>query len=564
MRRFDNMVLWKKLVVVSVLPLLLISVLIGGMSYNRAGRAAREAGRYSVTDTVNRIDISLTLRVRQINETIQALRRSIGSAAEADYAAMCQALLNPFQEVRGLCALHGGRRIGITGQLPELAPDEVRRMYERAAQNPGRTLWMQSSETPQQILVYSGSEDEGLLVLVIDASALGKAAFLKQKITDRQIGVLVDGADRIIFADSSMPEGLLSGVMEQYHGGRRMFEVSLNRREYFCYAQYNGLTGWITLVTIDAEELFPGAAALRNYIVVLVTASVLAALVVLLYLSRKITRPLRELNEGMKQVYGGDFDVRLDNDRTDEVGELADTFNYMVNEIQILVNEVYREQLAQKNAEMEALQAQINPHFLYNSLDSINWMLIDRGELDISRVVVALGKLMQYSMDTSVSMVPLREEYRNVRDYMVVQHNRLEEQLEYALNLEPGLEEVCVPKLILQPLVENAIKHGVLKSNRPCLVTVWTRRRQDHIRITVRDNGAGMDPQTLRACRCGLQGTEKNQKTIGLPNVARRLHLHFGGACTVSVESQPGQGTEIALVIPYAQKGEWNVEADHH
>lgn len=575
MRVFDNMVLWKKLVVVSVLPLLIISMMIGGLSYNRAKQTAQEAGRYSVTDTVNRIDISLTLRVRQIGEAVQALQHSVVLTELADgsstFPKLCQYLLTPFQEIQGVCMLQGEETVCSIGTMPILQDNDIQQMYGRAASNPNRTLWMwsPSQETEQQILVYGGKENgdgeqEGLLILNLNARILGKTAFLKQKITDHQIGFLVDGAGNVIFADSSMPADLLPSVMEQYKAGKRMFEVSLDQKDYFCYAQCNGLTGWITFVTIATEELFPGGDTLRNYMMVLVAALVLAAVLLLMYLSRKITKPLRELNEGMKQVYGGNFDVRLDNVRTDEVGELTDTFNYMVNEIQVLVNQVYREQLSQKSAEMEALQAQINPHFLYNSLDSINWMLIDRNEMDISNVVVALGKLMQYSMDTSVSMVPLREEYRNVRDYMVVQHNRLEDQLEYELNLEPGLEEVSVPKLILQPLVENAIKHGVLKSNRPCLVTVWTRQKRDHIRITVRDNGAGMDSETLEACRRGLQGTEKSQKSIGLPNVARRLQLHFGGKCTFSVESAPDQGTEISLLIPLWEKGEQTVEADHH
>ena len=130
-----------------------------------------------------------------------------------------------------------------------------------------------------------------------------------------------------------------------------------------------------------------------------------------------IVKPLDQLKDGMRRAQDHDFKLRLENDRTDEIGALTDSFNCMLDRINTLVNQVYQQELAQKNAEIEALQAQINPHFLYNTLDSVNWMLIARGEMDISAVVVALGKLMQYSMDTARAMVSLEEEYRNAVSY---------------------------------------------------------------------------------------------------------------------------------------------------
>ena len=252
----------------------------------------------------------------------------------------------------------------------------------------------------------------------------------------------------------------------------------------------------------------------------------------------------------MKQVQSSDFQIHLDNKRTDEIGELTDSFNYMVDHIRTLVNRVYREQLAQKTAEMEALQAQINPHFLYNSLDSINWMLIDRDQMDISNVVVALGKLMQYSMNNRISLVPLLEEYRNAKDYLIIQRNRLEDQLDYELELEEGLEEFCVPKLILQPLIENAIKYGVLESKHRCKVHVNTYRVKDHICIDVIDNGAGMTEEQLKVCRQLLSGNSDGYKNIGIRNVARRLQLHFDEQCEFTVSSTVGQGTTISLQLP--------------
>ena len=191
-------------------------------------------------------------------------------------------------------------------------------------------------------------------------------------------------------------------------------------------------------------------------------------------------------------------------------------------------------------------------------------MLIDRGELDISNVVVALGKLMQYSMDSRKSLVPLREEYRNAKDYLIIQRNRLEDQLDYELDLDEGLEEFCVPKLILQPLIENAIKHGVLESLHRCRVVVKTCRVGDRICITISDNGAGMTEEKLETYRQLLNGTSKEQENIGIRNVARRLQLHFEEQCEFTVTSTVGQGTTISLQLPIITNRGDSCENYHH
>ncbi len=157
--------------------------------------------------------------------------------------------------------------------------------------------------------------------------------------------------------------------------------LDLGGTSYYVCSQYNGLNGWVTFTMIPESKLFPEAGSLRQYIVALVSISISIAALCLLILSIAITKPLERLKNGMKVVQDENFELQLENDRQDEIGELTETFNYMVNRINILIKQVYQEKIAQKVAEMEALQAQINPHFLYNTLDSINWMLIDKGEI---------------------------------------------------------------------------------------------------------------------------------------------------------------------------------------
>lgn len=571
MRFFNNIVFWKKLVMIGLIPLLVISMVIGVLSYNRASLAAQESGKNNIIDAINRIDITITLRTRQLTNTINAIANHLELSSsimdEQGWAALlntCVNITEPFPEIVSLSIFQGKESIFSTLGPITLTEDRAQALYQQMEGHGDKTILTKVSEGirpqtdsqgEQMILAIRGIKDSSgrlanLLVLEINANTFGSILLNKQKINPHQINFLVEGGQNIVYCENALPQGLLEEALAQYHQGRRTFTFPLDGKTYFCCTQYNGMLGWITFICIEGNALFPGAVTLRNYIAFLVTVCVMVACLLLMVLSQLITRPLETLNTAMKQVQKADFDIHLENNRTDEIGDLTDSFNYMVDQIRTLVNRVYREQLAQKNAEMEALQAQINPHFLYNSLDSINWMLIDRGEMDISHVVVALGKLMQYSMDSRTSLVPIREEYRNAKDYLIIQRNRLEDQLEYHLELEEGLEEFCIPKLILQPLIENAIKHGVLASMHRCRVVVETCRVDSHICIRVSDNGAGMTEEKREACQELLNGNFKDRENIGIRNVARRLQLHFDGQCEFQITSKPGEGTCISLKLP--------------
>ncbi len=574
---FNNIVLWKKMLIISVTPLLIISIIIGALSYNRAKEAAEKSSKNSLSDAVNRIDISITLHTRQMNKAMQILVDSptfkdgsvlMDSDKMDSLEFFCMNLFEPFQEVRSV-TIYDSEKVIYTTEAKG-TPNFIRmeELLAQARKFPGKTHW---SELTNSIFVESSNKESaviqvcrgirnadnetiGFVLVEVDPNTIGSASLLKQRIVGNQISFLVDKGKNLIFSDSVIPQGMVEEAINLYMAGQRIFTLTVDGQKYHCYTQYNGLVGWISFIMVGEEQLFQGGESLRNYIAILVASCAALAVVLLMILSQMITKPLERLNNGMKQVINSNFEIQLSNNRTDEIGELTESFNYMVDQIHTLISRVYLKELAQKNAEMEALQAQINPHFLYNSLDSINWMLIDRGEMYISSVVVALGKLMQYSMDTRTSLVPLREEYRNAKDYLLIQRNRLEEQLDYELELEPGLEEFYVPKLILQPLIENAIKHGVLEASHRCMVNVRSYRIDDRICIMVKDNGAGMTAEKLDVYRKILDESLETVDSIGIRNVTRRLQLHFNEECKFVVESMPNEGTAISLLLPVIVK----------
>jgi len=573
-----NMAFWKKVVLTGAIPLLAISIAISALSYSYTRRTVSQSERNNLSAAVNRIDNSLTVRVRQINTTLQFIAGSLplldgGTDTEA-LRVLSRRLAEPFHEIRSVSVFRGEallfREVPSGGGTPSgFRGARLEELYRLGALYPGKPVWgrlspslfqdPQGQEKPVIPVCWGAVGEDGvpaLVLLELSPDSLGSTLLATQRILRYQRTFLLDGGSRMIYGDAPIRDGLLELVMEQYRQGRRMFSVDFSGRAYQCCTQYNAMAGWLTVSLIAEQDLFPGAKDLRAYIELLALGGVLLACAVLTVLSRLITVPLARLNNGMKRVQREDFQVRLPNGRADEIGELTDSFNFMVDRIRALVNRVYQEQLAQKNAELETLQAQINPHFLYNTLDSINWMLIDRGEMDVSAIIVALGKLMQYSMDTSVRLVPLREEYRNARDFLLIQKNRLEDQLDYSLEIEAELYEFPIPKLILQPLIENAIKHGIVRAARPGRVSVRAFRQKQRICVTVEDTGAGMDPEALENCRRRLEHCAEDQRSIGLRNVARRLQLHFDGQCRFSVESRPGEGTALCLLLPMAAEAD--------
>ncbi len=578
MHFFKNILFWKKLLIMGAIPLALLGVVIGVLSYQKADNVVRQSEKRVLSDSINRVDVSLNVKVRQIDSLMQTIAGSaeaqrLANLSEKDapaivgtteLAQLCQNLFDPFAEISDVNILFGEQVI-YTSRTEDatLDPDILAMLYERASSYPGKAIWSDlmtglydsESTSGDGLLIYTGLRSDtddtvGLVVAEVDPSTFGSYILTKQKILGYQTTFITDREGAVICGDNAVRDDWREAILLRYKEGERKSNIELDGTTYYVCSQYNGLTGWVTFTMIPDNKLFPEASSLKQYTVVLVAVSVLLASVFLLIQALAITKPLARLKTGMKQVQDKNFELQLENDRKDEIGELTETFNYMVNRIHILVNQVYQEKIAQKIAEIEALQAQINPHFLYNTLDTINWMLIDRDEMEVSAIVVALGKLMQYSMDTSTSMVTLTEECRHVRDYLLIQKFRLEDRLEFSLNFDPSLESFRVPKLILQPLIENAIDHGIQHSGRPGILRVNASRAGNRVYITVSDNGRGMTPDELFQFKRLLCNDSIGYKNIGVRNVARRLQLHFNDRCEFVVDNTLGGGLSITIVLP--------------
>jgi two-component system sensor histidine kinase YesM len=189
--------------------------------------------------------------------------------------------------------------------------------------------------------------------------------------------------------------------------------------------------------------------------------TVLLAILLSVFFASSIALPVEKLRSLMRQAETGDFSIRFSENRQDEIGQLGQSFNRMIEEISNLIDQVYHEQQRKRETELRVLQEQIKPHFLYNTLDTIQWMAQEHGAQDIVDMVSALTQLFRVGLSKGQEMIPLREELRHVESYLFIQKVRYEDKFDYTISINPGIDQLRVLKVILQPLVENAIYHGI-------------------------------------------------------------------------------------------------------
>ena len=254
---------------------------------------------------------------------------------------------------------------------------------------------------------------------------------------------------------------------------------------------------------------------------------------------------IQNLAKNMEEVEQGNMEIKVTSDAKDEIGELIRGFGTMITTMNHLINEVYEGRVAQKEAEMRALQAQINPHFLYNSLSLINWKAIDADQQDISRITLLLSRFYRTALNKGKNVISVREEINNVKSYIDLQLMMHDDSFKVVYDFSEEIMEYAMPNLILQPLVENAIDHGIdLKEGGEGVLTLSGYQEGDEFVLSVHDNGIGMTPEQAETI------LTENSKGYGVKNVQDRIKHFYGTEYGLKVESEVGAGTTITLRFP--------------
>lgn len=294
----------------------------------------------------------------------------------------------------------------------------------------------------------------------------------------------------------------------------------------------------------------------RFLFIIVMTFTILLLSIFSILMAMDILSPINRLVHSIKKVEEENIHQEVIVDREDELGYLSKCFNKMSLEIDNLLNRVYKEELTRRGAELKALQAQINPHFLFNTLESINWMAQLNNVPEIRDMVTALGALIEASIGKGSPMVPLSKELKYIDHYLLIMKNRYGERLSYESEIDTSLLGQEVPKLILQPLVENAIYHGIDKMRKKGIIKLTIRREDETIYIEVMDNGKGILPEEVEDFNQKFREDRDdyilgdNRKSIGLANVNGRVKLFFGKDYGLQIESEYETYTKMKLYLP--------------
>lgn len=312
-------------------------------------------------------------------------------------------------------------------------------------------------------------------------------------------------------------------------------------------------TGWTVVGAMDTKELLKNSKQTQlNYIMV-AAILLLAVIVISSLLSKEITRPILLLRDSMSKVEEGKFQqANVEVTTMNEIGSLTKSFNVMTKRIQELMEQNVAAQKEKRKSEMKALQAQINPHFLYNTLDSIIWMAEAGQNDDVVLMTSALAKLLRQSISNDKEQVRVEEEMNYVQSYLTIQKMRYKDKLEYTIDVDPEICSVSIIKFAIQPLVENAIYHGLKYKDTKGKISIHGYVRGKKGYITITDDGVGMDEETLKYIFDEKQKKEKKLKSngVGVPNVQKRLQLYYGSEYGISYISRQGEGTVATVTIP--------------
>ncbi len=274
------------------------------------------------------------------------------------------------------------------------------------------------------------------------------------------------------------------------------------------------------------------------------------------YIPLSITRPIRKLSEVTDQVAKGDLSVRFDARSGVEVNRLSDSLNTMIDKINELLEQVTTEQIRLRKAEFELLQTQINPHFLYNTLDTIIWLAEAGKQREVVGMVGSLSEFFRASLNQGKDIISIREELQHVKSYLEIQQVRYQDILKYEIQVPGELDKYLIPKITIQPIVENALYHGIKNKRGLGRIRVSGKEEEGGFAIQVEDNGIGINEERLCQVRDKIQyRTPAENDIYGLYNVNERIRLNFGEKFGISIESVYGEGTVVSIHLPYGEEG---------
>lgn len=383
---------------------------------------------------------------------------------------------------------------------------------------------------------------------ICENGQLGKSGYIY--LIDRQKNIIYHPQQQLLYSGTKtelMDEILDMPSTETY------LRDDANSRIYT--KNESQLTGWSAVGVVNTNELIKNKQNILSFYAFLAAVAILFATVIAMIISTTITRPIKMLENTMHKVEEGDFNVQSQLGLNNEIGHLSNTFNVMISKIKLLMQSAVAIEEEKRKSEIKALQAQINPHFLYNTLETIIWMSASGKNEEVVEVTSALAKLFRTSISEGGNLVPLAVEVENINSYLTIQKMRYKDKLSFSVDIPPALLGMMTPKLILQPIVENAVYHGIKQLARGGAITIGAAATDDLLIITIKDEGVGMSAEQLEQM---FLPKDKSGRGIGVINVNNRIRLCFGDSYGLRYSSDVGKGTQVEICLPIIREEESN------
>lgn len=568
-------------IVVALIPFLMFSIVSGSIFLDHAQKTAEEHSVQLIHQVSNSMDVYVETIEKMVNYiqlelqdtpffTMESEGASGWDSETAYIRSVLENVANSHREVAGIFIATKEDLYVSTGMSRiSRDPFQNERWYREASENPeeiqlisvvtGRNIVTNRSYSIDDVFslakaVQDPETGEVLGVILLDI----RHDIIQSSINGVTIGekgfvFVMDQEDNIVYTPVN---GIVYRVNPKWVKAMEPMSVQIQGGSYQIRSELSPYTGWRTVGVFSMDEVMSSVNTIVYILFTCVIISLVLVVIVSFKFSRTLTNPIFKLKRLMKQAESGDLTVRFNFQHNDEIGELGQSFNHMIARIDQLIQMVYVEQENKRTAEMKSLQEQIKPHFLYNTLDTISWMARDYDAEDIVRLVDALTNMFRIGLSHGKDIITVKEEITHVSNYLYIQKIRYKDKLNYVIHVDESLYAIEVPKLILQPLVENAIYHGVKAKRGGGTITITGVPEGENLVFTVQDNGAGMPQEKVEELnrRMSERSVLDEQKSFGLFYIRERIQLCYGTGYGVHVESALGEGTRVTITLPLYQK----------
>ena len=396
----------------------------------------------------------------------------------------------------------------------------------------------------------------GYIVCDIDSKAL-KKIISKYNVDDEMFIWIQPQGDRPVLSCGKLEDDCrasykkLSDMIRKKEGSAQ--DIRINDRELFSVYQEDYNLGAFSIMP---KELLAKNEKVLNQNLLLITMIMLAVTSISFYfVSKSLSRPLEDMTKTVKRIQAGETHLRMENLKEDEAGELGKSFNNMLDQIEGLIAREYENKLLLNHAQYQALQAQINPHFLYNTLDTMGSIAEIDGCDQVSALCQSLAELFRYSLNMKKPFSTVSQEMVHLKNYIYIMNIRMQNQIQYTFDINDTILNDELPRISIQPLVENAINHGLKNYKGEKKIYICACPEEQNLVITVEDNGVGMSEERIRELFEESPDQGDKRDSIGILNIHKRMRLLFGEQYGVKIESTPGKGTRVILTVPRKKQG---------